>query len=65
VWLAASLHVNSFVPGFIVDYAAARALPRATTWLKPTIEAAQRVKSREAARSASAAAATTTAAAAR
>lgn len=44
IWMVASVHVNNFVPGFIVDYAAARALPRASTWLKPTIERAQRTK---------------------
>lgn len=47
VWLYAVVDVNRFVPGVIVDYAAGRALPRASTWIKPTCEAAQRKKLRE------------------
>ena len=39
--------MNRFVPGVIVDYVAGRALPRASNWLKPTCEAAQRKKLRE------------------
>jgi hypothetical protein len=35
VWLVASITCSSLVPRMIVDYAASRALPRATTWLKP------------------------------
>ncbi len=35
VWLSASLIVSSMVPIMIVDYAASRALPRATKWLQP------------------------------
>lgn len=47
VWLYAEVDVNRFVPGVIVDYAAGRALPRASNWIKPTCEAAQRKKLRE------------------
>ena len=47
VWLCAEVDVNRFVPGVIVDYAAGRALPRASNWLKPTCEAAQRKRLRE------------------
>ncbi|CAN0022667.1 unnamed protein product [Phaeothamnion confervicola] len=57
IWMSARVHVSSFVPGFIVDYAAARALPRASVWLKPTCEAAQRRKERDQRRAAVAAAA--------
>lgn len=46
VWLMASVDVNRFVPGAIVDYAAGRALPRASTWIKPVCEARQRRKPR-------------------
>lgn len=38
VWLCSSIHVSRVVPRWIVDYAARRALPRATTWLRPTVE---------------------------
>ncbi|KAG5191028.1 hypothetical protein JKP88DRAFT_297022 [Tribonema minus] len=47
IWLVASLVVSGLVPGFLVDYAAARALPRASTWLKPTCERVQRSHERE------------------
>jgi hypothetical protein len=57
IWMVASLTVNNFVPGFIVDYAARRALPRASTWLRPTCESAQRARTaRDKAAAASAAA---------
>ena len=42
VWLLCELRVSRVVPQWIVDYAAARAMPRATTWLKPVTEAAAR-----------------------
>ncbi|CAN0409718.1 unnamed protein product [Pylaiella littoralis] len=42
VWMLAKVDVNRFVPGAVVDYAAGRALPRASNWIKPTCEAAQR-----------------------
>lgn len=35
VWLVAHIRASSLVPNMIIDYAASRALPRATTWLKP------------------------------
>ncbi|KAG5187518.1 hypothetical protein JKP88DRAFT_178923 [Tribonema minus] len=57
VWLVASLRVQRAVPGFLVDYAAARALPRATAWVKPACERVQAARDREAARRAAAAAA--------
>ena len=34
VWLSANIVVSRVVPTMLVDYAAARALPRATTWLQ-------------------------------
>ena len=37
VWLLCELSVSSVLPKFIVDYAANRAMPRATKWLKPTV----------------------------
>jgi len=40
VWLLCELRVSRLLPQWIVDYAAARAMPRATTWLKPQTEAA-------------------------
>lgn len=40
VWLLCELRVSRILPQWIVDYAAARAMPRATTWLKPQTEAA-------------------------
>jgi len=40
VWLLCELRVSRALPSFIVDYAAERAMPRATTWLKPQVEAA-------------------------
>mmetsp|Transcript_39317 Transcript_39317/g.94811 ORF Transcript_39317/g.94811 Transcript_39317/m.94811 type:complete len:436 (-) Transcript_39317:151-1458(-) len=39
IWMSAGIKCSSLLPTFLVDYAAARALPRATAWLKPTIEA--------------------------
>jgi hypothetical protein len=38
VYLLASLQISRALPTFIVDYAADRAMPRATTWLKPEVE---------------------------
>jgi hypothetical protein len=40
VWLLCELGVSRALPPFIVDYAAKRAMPRATSWLKPEVEAA-------------------------
>jgi hypothetical protein len=40
VWLLCELKVSPILPTFIVDYAARRAMPRATTWLKPVVETA-------------------------
>jgi hypothetical protein len=39
VWLVAGLKASSLLPHFIVDYAAERALRRATSWLRPHVEA--------------------------
>lgn len=38
VWLLCELKVSPMLPTFIVDYAAKRAMPRATAWLAPTVE---------------------------
>ena len=38
VWLLCELKVSSLLPTFIVDYAARRAMPRATTWLPGVVE---------------------------
>ena len=38
VWLLCELSVSPYFPTFIVDYAAQRAMPRATTWLRPVVE---------------------------
>ncbi|EJK44830.1 hypothetical protein THAOC_36601, partial [Thalassiosira oceanica] len=40
VWLLCELRVSKLLPQWIVDYAASRAMPRATTWLKPQTETA-------------------------
>lgn len=40
VWLFCEVQVSPMLPSFIVDYAANKAMPRATAWLKPTVEAA-------------------------
>eukprot|EP00592_Proboscia_alata_P007899 CAMPEP_0194367044 /NCGR_PEP_ID=MMETSP0174-20130528/15156_1 /TAXON_ID=216777 /ORGANISM="Proboscia alata, Strain PI-D3" /LENGTH=655 /DNA_ID=CAMNT_0039142607 /DNA_START=48 /DNA_END=2015 /DNA_ORIENTATION=- len=40
VWLLCDLKVSSLLPRFIVDYAAKKAMPRASSWLKPQVEAA-------------------------
>lgn len=40
VWLRASLRASSLLPHWIIDYAAVRALRRATSWLKPYVESA-------------------------
>ena len=40
VWLLCELRVSPLLPQFITDYAASRAMPRATTWIKPVVEAA-------------------------
>jgi hypothetical protein len=40
VWLLCELKVSPMLPTFIVDYAAKRAMPRATAWLKPVVETA-------------------------
>jgi hypothetical protein len=39
VYLLCELKVSSVLPKFIVDYVAERAMPRATNWLRPTVEA--------------------------
>lgn len=38
VWLCASLRASSLLPHWLLDYAAKRALRRATAWLKPFME---------------------------
>lgn len=38
VWLSSRVVCSPLLPPFVVDYAAARALPRATTWLRPVME---------------------------
>ena len=43
VWLLCSVSVSRALPSFITDYAARRAMPRATQWLKPCVEAASQL----------------------
>jgi len=43
VWLLCELRVSKLLPTWITDYAAKRAMPRATTWLKPQVEAAAKL----------------------
>ena len=38
VYLLCEVKISPALPTFIVDYAARKAMPRATTWLKPTVE---------------------------
>lgn len=38
VYLLCEVQISRALPSFIVDYAADRAMPRATTWLKPHVE---------------------------
>jgi len=38
IWLVADIACSQLLPTAIVDYAAARALPRATTWLQPVMK---------------------------
>mmetsp|Transcript_3840 Transcript_3840/g.8764 ORF Transcript_3840/g.8764 Transcript_3840/m.8764 type:complete len:360 (+) Transcript_3840:181-1260(+) len=38
IWLSSKVTCSPLLPAMIVDYAAARALPRATTWLRREIE---------------------------
>lgn len=38
VWLLCEVKLSPILPSFIVDYAAKRAMPRATTWLPPLAE---------------------------
>jgi hypothetical protein len=40
VYLLCEVQISRALPSFIVDYAAVRAMPRATTWLRPLVEAA-------------------------
>jgi hypothetical protein len=42
VWLLCELVVSSLLPSFIVDYTAKRAMPRASTWIRPTVAAKKR-----------------------
>ena len=39
VWLLCDLTLSPFLPKFIVDRAAASAMPRASTWLRPAVRA--------------------------
>mmetsp|Transcript_9247 Transcript_9247/g.14294 ORF Transcript_9247/g.14294 Transcript_9247/m.14294 type:complete len:428 (+) Transcript_9247:29-1312(+) len=43
VYLICELKVSRVLPAFIVDYAAKRAMPRATSWLKPQVETASKL----------------------
>lgn len=42
VWLSAALVISPLVPTSFVDYAACRALPRATNWIQPHFESLQK-----------------------
>mmetsp|Transcript_133200 Transcript_133200/g.297216 ORF Transcript_133200/g.297216 Transcript_133200/m.297216 type:complete len:338 (+) Transcript_133200:110-1123(+) len=50
VWLRVGLRASSFLPHALVDYAAERALRRATTWLRPHVEQLWAAQQRRAAR---------------
>jgi len=47
VWLLCEVKISRALPKFIVEYAARKAMPRATQWLKPTVEAASQLWLRE------------------
>ncbi|GMH98855.1 hypothetical protein TrVE_jg7256 [Triparma verrucosa] len=47
VWLLCEVKVSRALPPFITDYAARRAMPRATQWLRPCVEAASQLWLRE------------------
>jgi hypothetical protein len=38
IWLLCELSVSRVLPTFIVDYAAKRAMPRASNWIQPVVE---------------------------
>ena len=38
VFLSANIRVSRFVPPFLLDYASSKALPRASTWIRPYFE---------------------------
>lgn len=42
VWLLCELRVSKMLPKFIVDYAAVRAMPRASTWIPAAVELVKR-----------------------
>ena len=42
VWLLCELKVSQILPKFIVDYAAVRAMPRASTWIPAAVEKVKR-----------------------
>jgi hypothetical protein len=39
VWLVADITCSPLLPSFLVDHAASRALPRATSWIAPVLDA--------------------------
>jgi hypothetical protein len=41
--LICELRISPVLPTFIVDYAARRAMPRASSWLKPQVETASKL----------------------
>jgi len=43
VYLICELRVSRVLPAFVVDYASKRAMPRATSWLKPQVETASKL----------------------
>jgi len=43
VWLLCDVQISPMLPSFIVEYTAQRAMPRATAWLKPQVEAAAKL----------------------
>ena len=38
VFLSANIRVSRFLPPFLLDYASSKALPRASTWIRPYFE---------------------------
>ena len=47
VWLLCDLTLSPLLPKFIVDTAAASAMPRASTWLRPAVQSMQQQQQRQ------------------
>jgi len=48
VWLKADLVTSRIIPPLLLDYASARALPRATSWIRPYFEKSGKINTYDA-----------------